>query len=156
MKLTYTAYKFPRGVASVDLKLSRGSRLLAKVIVFKNMTAMRAAFKKYFDSELGNGCMAAVHDLAREVVSFREGEESKHLEVDKKYYCVIGFTLEYLNMEIICHECVHAGYAYEKRVRRDVWAPINSIDEERVAYPAGKLARQINKWLWKNNLYATE
>lgn len=151
MKLKYTTSRFPKGIASKDIKLTPGSKLAARVVIFKNITDLRRQVKNVFGIELGNSCYAAVIDLADIVEDGQTGK--KVLQCDPKYYCFIGFAQNKLSIEYVCHECVHAGYAYEKRVKRDIWAPINSIDEERVAYPAGMLARNIMAWIWKNKLH---
>jgi hypothetical protein len=75
------------------------------------------------------------------------------LRLDGRYFCVMGFSRTRLNMEVISHESVHAGFCYAKRVRRTPWEAARDFDEEHVAYPAGAIAQAINQWCHKHGFY---
>ena len=60
-------------------------------------------------------------------------------------------------MEFIAHESVHAACCFVKRKCRTPWADLaKANDEEALAYPAGIIAKQINRVLWKHDLYEPE
>lgn len=142
--------KFPKGIASTDLRLTRGSKLKARLAVFENGAQMRREWKQCFKEHLGRKTVGAVKSLALDVITAEGLEYTEHPNAD--YYCFIGLIKGYLSMEIVCHESVHAGFAYAERVNRDIF-PSEGDEEERIAYPAGKVARQINRWLHKNGYY---
>lgn len=73
--------------------------------------------------------------------------------VDPVYFCVIGLVRGAISMEAICHEAVHAAYAYTNRVRTLSWPGSQDSPEENLCYPAGRIAAEINRKLWKHDLY---
>lgn len=128
-----------------------------KLLVFKNNRDLRNFWKKALGKgDLGTGCRGAVNGLASEVIQFREdGSESRFMEVDPRFFCVMGLVVTHLGMEIITHEAVHAGFNYAKRVkRRDLWHGAKDLDEEEVCYPSGRIASGVNKLLRESGLYA--
>lgn len=150
-----------RGVTGVllerDLKVSAGSRLRAKLLVFGTTAALRQFWRRGLGrGELGRSCCGAVTPLGYEVQDFRKDGtiKSRRMEVDSRYFCVIGLCEKHLSMEIISHEAVHAGYAYAKRVNlKNLWYGAKENDEELVCYPAGRIAAEINRKLHKAGLY---
>jgi hypothetical protein len=131
----------------------RGRRgLHAKLLVFKNRTALRQfwveALGKHHD--LGRGCFGAVNGLSREIVDARG---RSIMQVDPRYFCLIGLVHGFLSMEIICHEAGHAGFAYAKRRRGNHWVDALTLDEENVCYPAGRIAAAINRFVHRKGLY---
>lgn len=136
-----------------NVALTSRSRLLAKLIVFKSKKDLRNFWKKgLLKHDLGAGCMGAVNSLCCERVSFHPVER-RRMEVDARFFCIIGLTQRNLSMEVISHEAMHAGFAYAKRMKRNPWASTYELDEEGVCYPAGRIASWINRVLHKNGIY---
>jgi hypothetical protein len=136
----------------------RGVRgLRAKVLVFKNNKDLCDFWKGINKNEyLGKNCLGVVNALGYELTHFpKKGQKQKpaHLVVDKNFFCVIGLIVTSLGMEIITHECVHAAYAYAKRVKRNLWLGSHDLDEENICYPAGIIASGVNKLLRENGMY---
>jgi hypothetical protein len=113
-------------LAEADICPTPHGRLFAKLLVFKNTILLR----RFWTSNLNKG------ELGRWTVG-----------------AVNGLVKSKLSMAVIVHESVHAGFCYAKRVKRTPWAAARSFDEEEVAYPAGEIARKINIFLWKKELY---
>jgi hypothetical protein len=135
-------------VAEADISLHRKGRLLAKLLIFENPTELQRFWKKRLGGGLGRSCLGAVNALAQERTKFqRNGVELPTvLRGDRRYFCVIGLSAKHLIPEIIAHEAVHAGFAYERRVRRNMFGPACDFDEERIAYPAGRIAGSIEQF----------
>lgn len=162
MKVRHTAAALPRcfsdhpaaaGVlGEFDIRLCGAGRLRAKVLVFATPAELARFWRDGLGrAALGRGCLGAVNSLASERVNVRTGE--RVMEVDPRYFCIIGLTKQNLSMEIICHESMHAGFAYAKRVQRNLWAEPWELDEEKVCYPAGRIAAEINRFLHDEGLY---
>lgn len=142
-------------VAEADITPHGRGRLAAKLLVFDVPRSLARFWKKGLGHSLGRGCKGAVNALSRTVTRFdKDGKpEWKRYEGDPRYFCIIGLCVGWLSMEIIAHESVHAGFAYEKRVKRNLFGPACDFDEERVAYPAGAIAAAINRFLHAKGLY---
>lgn len=138
-------------VAETEVRVSRYARLAAKVLLFRSPRHLRQFWRRAVANDIGSA-VGAVNQLATEV-SDGNGR-ILYLECDRRYFCVIGLAGGHCGMEIVTHESVHAGYAYEKRMLRNPFASISELDEERVAYPAGRIARGIVQWLYDNDLYS--
>lgn len=76
------------------------------------------------------------------------------VEVDPRYFALCFLTHGHLTMEILSHEAVHLGFCYAKRVEREIFKASGSFDEERIAYPAGRLAAALNRAIHAAGLYA--
>lgn len=135
-----------------DLHVTSGP-LRAKLLIFKNRSGLRNFWKKIGKGDLGSKCTGAVNALAYEVHHFSKSGESAYIKADPRYFCVIGLVKGHLNMEVISHESMHAGFAYAKRRTGKFWVSATEMDEEKVCYPAGRIARQINMVLYKEGLY---
>lgn len=131
-----------------DIKVRPSSRVYAKLLVFENRADLRRFWTEDLGKEeLGEGCCGAVHPLWRTV------DEGRIQEFDPRYFCVIGLIKDYLSMEIICHESVHAGYAYAERCRGVKWPGCGELEEEYLAYPTGAISAGINFAVSKAGLY---
>lgn len=131
-----------------DIRLTRSSRLRAKLLVFENRHDLHRFWKDVLRLPLGHPgkCAGAVNSLAVDRVRIRQGHPDRHtMAVDPRYFCVIGLSLGWLTMEVLAHEAVHAGMAYAKRRRGDMWLTRHEFDEEEIAYPIGRIARQLNR-----------
>lgn len=150
-------------VAETDIAITNGP-LRAKLLVFRNRTALRQFWEKALNKS-GHGeklslrCEGAVNSLMHKHRKVNaDGSEKTWIEVDPRYFCIIGLVKgmsEFASaMEIVAHESMHAGFAYAKRVNRDgFWVKASGMDEEDVCYPAGRIARKINLFLAKRGLY---
>lgn len=119
------------------------SRLCAKLLIFNNRKHLRQFWQRVLSQpKLPGNTLGVVNGLIAEV---SEGKTSFHyLSADPRYYCVIGLVRDFLYTEIITHEAVHAAFCYAKRVKRTPWdKEVLKMDEEAIAYPAGKIARAI-------------
>jgi hypothetical protein len=148
----------PKAIASdilgeAEIKISRHSRLRAKLLVFKNNKAMRRFFKDVLEKPyvvcpktLGICCSLSV--ICENAITGKQIWEG-----DPRYFCMIGLLHEHLRMEIITHESVHGGFAYAARQNQKQWVKGDALDEEEVCYPAGIIASQINVFLDREGLY---
>lgn len=129
------------------------SRLRAKLLIFSSQSALRKFWKEALSRpDIGPSCPAAVNTLLTSVETW-DGKklEKAELLADPRYFCVIGITRSHLrSCEVGAHEAVHAGFAYAKRVRRTPWdTDARKMDEEWIAYPAGKIMTGIARAHWK-------
>ena len=140
-------------VAECDISPSRGATLRAKLLVFRSSRCLRHFWQKTLGrGDLGEGCLGAVNSLSTEHIKFdKGGKETRYMEFDPRYFCIIGLCREGLSMEIICHESVHAALCLVRRRRVD---PMKDMaGEERLAYPCGAIAAEINRFLHRRGLY---
>lgn len=151
-----TVWEMPRGaIAQTNIRINTGG-LRAKLFVFDTPTNLRRFWRDTLGHSLGRGCLGAVNRLSTFAMSVDDsGEFSSHrIEVDRRFFCVIGLCRKHLNMEIISHECVHVGYAFAARRARCWWDQLAlDMDEECVAYPTGRAAAAINRFLHDCGLY---
>lgn len=148
---------FMKGVPGLilahDLSITR-SRLKAKLLVFKTTKDVRNFWKKFMGDDLGKDCLGFVNRLSMTYSEKGKELDPSHMEVDPRFFCVIGLCQPYLNMETITHESVHAGFAFSgRKMRAPWWKHINGMPEEAVCYPAGRIAAAINRVLHKEGLY---
>lgn len=151
-------------VAERDFTITKGSRLFAKVLVFKDMASLIAGWYKLFynlfsgeSGNLGKVCYGAVNDISEERRPFSRRGEEREYRVDPNYFCVMGLVQGHLTAEVVAHECMHAGFAYARRKgRRNVFLTKSVAYEEceeKVCYPAGRLTLKIASWLFDAGLY---
>jgi hypothetical protein len=138
-------------VAEADITLHPHARLAAKLLVFDKPASLRQFWKTISPCDIGAECNGVVNSLGRECLDVDSG--IKRLRGDRRYFCVIGLCESHLQMEIIAHESVHAGFCYERRVKRNLFGQAADFDEERIAYPAGIIAGAINRFLHSKGLY---
>ena len=125
--------------------LPRG-RLSAKVLVFHEPKDLHWFWKDILGRfDLGKGCLAAVHALSIHGERYHKPTDSfiPFFRVDPRYFCLVGLLKNHLTLEILAHESVHVGYAYSKRIRRNMFTRKGDLDEEEVAYPAGRFTAAI-------------
>lgn len=145
----------PMVALEADLFHSRHSRLAAKLLIFTNLRALHGFWREWRGSSLSDKCRGVVTPLYDLHESYAHGEPaSTSIEVDPKYFAVCGLAKRHLSMEIISHEAVHLGYAYRKRIGRNVLGSIGDFDEEQIAYPAGALAAAMNRAIHAQGLYS--
>lgn len=150
-------------VAEGDLYVCRGSRISAKLLVFDTVKNLNSFWRDCLGKgSLGNGCPGAVNSLGVETWFF-PGKGKKYgkkdgfkttLEVDPRYFCLIGLTKDNLTMEIITHEAGHAAFAYCARMKgRHKWPHTEENEEEDFCYPLGRIASAINSFCRKRGLF---
>lgn len=150
------AYKI---VKEFDIKVTGRGRMALKLLIFKNPKDMCLFWKKTLGRDLGGsikkgyeaqGCVSA---LMHDVESYANPDKpQKWSEVDPNYFAIMGLCLSHLRPETIVHEAVHAAYAYEKRHIGMFWVDKDELDEERIAYPAGRISKSIFRILREHNL----
>lgn len=128
-----------------DIKVTRCGRLRLKLLVFDSNKSLRAFWAKNFKPGfLCKKTLGCVNRLQTHIISFKGGRETQRLEVDKRYFAVMGLLKDHLKLEIITHEAVHAGCAYLDRVKKRVdWPGQSDNEEEGLAYPVGRIARGV-------------
>ena len=134
-------------LAETDILVRGYGTMRAKLLVFPSATKLVKFWDKALGRKLGRKCAGCVSAMATE-------DPEGVISVDPRYFCVIGLSKNNLSMEVITHESVHAGFAYSKRHRKDFWVKQGpDFDEEDVAYPAGRIAKRINAFLYDKGLY---
>lgn len=163
MRIAHTATPLPRRftgqfpgiVLEADVTVTPGARIAAKLLVFRNNAAMRTFWRRALGCRGGRAIcrrtLGAVHTPATEWTE--HPSEQKWMEVDRRYFCVIGLIQTHLTMEVITHEAGHAAFAYVSRQRRIMFEPARQHDEEGICYPLGIIARGINMILCDAGLY---
>lgn len=71
----------------------------------------------------------------------------KESEVDRRYFCIVGLIVTKLTPEILAHEAVHVGFAWDYRHQgQGIYADPKNY-EENVCYPAGIFFDQVTKFI---------
>lgn len=161
MKVRHSKDPYPRNWAKLpgadkailigDVKVTPYSRLRMKLLVFKSRRDLRAFWKQGLGTSLiGPRMLGVVSDLACEVIHWPGGRadaDDRYLEVDPTFFAVMGLLTRHLTVDVITHECVHAGLAYVSRSRGgEHWSGMEHPDE-RLCYPIGRLACGVNRLL---------
>lgn len=148
----WSGHPSARGLlAEADIRVCGSGRLAAKLLVFSTPAALNRFWVSGLRRPgLGKHTVGAVNSLMTEMIPVRG---PSHVRADPRYFCIVGLTRNNLSMEVICHEAVHAGMAYARRVKRSPWSEALDFDEEAVAYPAGRIAAAINRFLHDSGLY---
>lgn len=148
--------------ALVEMDIRLGT-LYLKVLVFRTRTDLRKFWNNAEPTkrggDLGAGVCGAVGAMQCESQSYADADDEMDpkpvMEVDKRYFAVMGLLRGYLGMEVVTHESVHAAFAYAKRLGpKTPWAKaVDGLDEEAVCYPAGRIARLVVTALNDAGLY---
>ncbi|MCW1885521.1 hypothetical protein OKA04_12345 [Luteolibacter flavescens] len=65
------------------------------------------------------------------------------IEVDRRYFCIVCLVEGNLTAEILSHEAMHVGFAFDYRTRgKGPYADPHNA-EENVCYPAGIFLDQV-------------
>lgn len=126
----------------------------AKTLIFKNKTAMRRFYDKvlpeyrgvqgFQTDKLGPSCLGFVNKITLIRVKIRpDGNDLVRHEVDRKYFCIICLVEGHLTAEILCHEAVHVGFAWDFRTQGGGVFANPGMDEENVCHPAGRFLEQV-------------
>lgn len=154
--------KHPKGkpyvVHEADIFPTPRARLAAKLLIFAHPHDLRKFWKAVMGTDLGAGCKGAVNALGHsaEKVDDQGRSFDKRWVCDPRYFCIIGLCIGYLSMEVVTHEAVHAGFCYARRRGHDPWNDDKKLGEEDVAYPAGRIAAALNRYLHDKGLYESE
>ena len=142
-------------LAVAYLKFTPRSRLRAVLLIFPHRRAMLRFWRVALDRYPGRQTVALVTELAAHSQKFDEkGLVAEKLVVDPRFVCVIGLAATHLSLEILCHESMHAGFCYARRIKgRSQDVKPDHLPEESVCYPAGRIAAQIHRVLHKTDLY---
>lgn len=141
-------------LAEADIFVHPRGRLAAKLLVFDKPQALRRFWVGVVGSDIGRECRGAVNALAQTREQFGvKNPDPPRMTGDPRYFCIIGLCQRWLSAEVVTHEAVHAGYCYEKRVQRNLFGKVGDFDEERIAYPTGRIAGAMNEFLRNKNLY---
>lgn len=144
-------------VAQGDIRVNQG-RLRAKLVVFDTQKSLRLFWNKRLglhSQPLGTKCLGVVNSLRLCKERFGKGDAPavRQIDLDRRYFCIIGLLKDHLTMRIISHESVHAAYAFEQRRVRSWWdAEARQHDEEAIAYPVGEIAANIVRFLNRKKL----
>jgi len=141
-----------RALHIADIAVSYRSRLRLKLLVFKTPRDLKYFWKAGLGrGDLGRHCVGAVNGLAIERIFFpKKGHPPKPsiIEVDPRYFAVMGLCTGHLSMEVICHEAGHAAFSYVNRVHnKSLWHGARDNDEEEVCYPLGRIASAVTQSL---------
>lgn len=139
-----------RLVLETDIAPYPKATLKVKLLVFDGQRSM-SAYGKSIGATMGLLDFAFVHTATG---VYQAGRESRKMAyADRHYFCAMAFHVGALNMELITHESVHAGFAIAKRRVRDPWRHLFKDPEEWVAYPAGIIAVKVLESLRKAGIY---
>lgn len=146
-------HRIPNGVpglvSTCDIRVGTLKRngQTAKVAFFKD----KASMKHFYDNILPyyrgiNEHTKACRKLSRRaaglvnklaiVYTSSDGKRS-YDEVDRNYFCLVCLVEGFLTAEILCHEAVHVGFAWDHRFQEDSEFRDRNNQEENVCYPAG-------------------
>jgi hypothetical protein len=137
-------------VLQSDVSVSKGSSLHVKVLLFQDLPSMHRFWKLGLGRPALSPDTLAVSNPLTDEVHFCKTkgipQRPPELQVDPRYFCALGFARDCLTYEFVVHESIHAGFAYSRRVRgKHRWYDDDSRGEERVCYPAGRIAESIFK-----------
>ena len=134
-----------------DIRPGRRSTLSLKVLVFPTKRALRRFWKAALGNDLGTRCAGVVNKLSNEHIAFVQGgDERRWIEVDPRYFAIMGLVRTQMSAEVIAHESAHAAFAYYHRHHnRDDWPLAEENGEEMICYPLGRIAELLGAWLKK-------
>lgn len=148
-------YEYPgadRALYISDIGITGRRGLQMKLIVFRNNRDLVNFWKKTMKSNQLTKDTRGVVDQLR-TTHENPGTGKVWMEVDPRYFAVMGLLVTHLGQEIIAHESVHAGFAYAKRMgSKSRWYDSDN-EEEEVCYAAGKIASAVNHVLHQQELY---
>jgi hypothetical protein len=154
---SFKGHRHAKGlIAEADIFPHPHGKLAAKLLIFDSRASFHRFWRSLRREPLERGCEGCVNSLSRTRQRFGgkgEPDGPAVFEGDRRYFCLIGLHKRGLSMEVISHEAVHAGFCYEKRVRRNLFGKACDFDEERIAYPAGAIAAAINRFVYSKGLY---
>lgn len=168
MRFTYRKKGLPRRVKrlvtqgfcfSCDIYVDEPDAPMAKVIVFKNRKSMRHFYANVIPKYRGPdpldvGCQGCVNKLIVAQVDPHTSEVVS-VQVDRRYFCIVLLVEGFLSNEVILHEAVHVGFAWDYRTQGVSRYSVADMSEENVCYPAGLFADALLKIIEEEGLRRT-
>lgn len=74
-------------------------------------------------------------------------EVEQYLSVDVRYFALMLLLKSHLGVEVVSHESVHAAWRWRERMGGWPELPIDSLEEESICYPTGRICRLIYQQL---------
>lgn len=124
----------------------------AKVAVFKDRASMRHFYHKILPQyneghtdRLCKRCAGVVSGLytSHEALDEKTGLWIPSVSVDRRYFCLVLLCEGDLTAEIISHEAVHVGFAWDRRTSGTSQFTDKHNFEENICYPAGIFTDQV-------------
>lgn len=133
----------------------------AKVAVFKDRAAMRHFYHKILPQydEGGAGdrlckrCAGVVCGLFTDIeTQGKDGLWIPSVSVDRRYFCLVLLCEGDMTAEILSHEAVHVGFAWDRRTSGTSQYTDKDNHEENICYPAGIFVDQVLSFIKSENL----
>lgn len=121
-------------VLEADLRVSKHSRLRCKLLVFSSLKAMRSCYSKISKDSAWDA-----HGLFHPF--YIKDDTRSTIEVDPRYWGVIMLAKTRLCCDYLAHEICHAAHEFARRTKRK-WPMSDTVPEEKVCYPMGRLMDQ--------------
>lgn len=155
--------RLPGGVPGMRAacSINFGDGPAAKVVFFKDRRSMsdfyRTILPRYRGAEglkikpLGRRCMGFVNDLC---VGYTDNDTGKlaAIETDRRYFCIVCLVEGDLTAEVLAHEAVHVGFAWDRRTKGISAFTDRHNPEENVCYPSGIFLDQVLTFIKREGL----
>lgn len=135
----------------------------AKVAIFRNRAAMRQFYHKTLpryrnavgiSDRIDGRCSGLVSKL--EILSEKYDASGNTVEEcierDRRYFCIVLLAERYLTAEILAHEAVHVGFAWDRRTAGESKYSDPDNAEENVCYPAGIFLNEVLSFIKSEGL----
>ena len=123
-----------------------GETPAAKVAVFKNRKSMRHFYAKIlprYMSDAGMSPKTLERNASGGVCKLWTKDKRGRDFFDRNHFCIVLLVEGFLTAEILCHEAVHVGFAWEAWTQGKSPFPNPENREENVCYPAGIFLDQV-------------
>ena len=162
MKIRYRKRGLPKRLKSIpgikglraacEIHLEEG-KPAAKVAVFKDRSSMRHFYHKilpHYDEggagdRLCKETAGVVCGLFTNVETFNKKSRQwiPSVRVDRRYFCLVLLCEGDMTAEILSHEAVHVGFAWDRRTCGQSRFTDSDNHEENICYPAGIFVDQV-------------
>lgn len=122
----------------------------AKVAVFKDRKSMRGFYEKILPRYMSDSEMIPkkLERQARGLVCKLWTKDNQDRDFfDRNYFCIVLLVEGHLTAEILCHEAVHVGFAWDAWTQHKSPFPNSENPEENVCYPAGIFLDQVLRFI---------
>ncbi len=146
--------------AACEIHFEEG-KPVAKVAVFKDRASMRHFYHKILPQyneghtdRLCKRCAGVVSGLytTHETPDGETGLWIPSVSVDRRYFCLVLLCEGDLTAEIISHEAVHVGFAWDRRTSGESSFTDKGNFEENICYPAGIFTDQVLSFIKEEKL----
>jgi hypothetical protein len=134
----------------------------AKVLVFRTRTHMRKFYRDVLPAysgkadnpevALGKRTLGCVCTLVVTHMRPDDPEDVFTDEIDQNYFCLVLLAEGFLTPEVLCHEAVHVGFAWDRRTRGESFLSDPHDGEENVCYPAGRFYAAVREQIAQEGL----